>query len=805
MPHRKPARRAGGIALAVIASLLSLSLGANDKNNDLHLDKASNLNSSIPEERLSPDIKVGAAFGDSSVPNLVRRGVENHVYGRFLVNGVDDYELESGDVQMRFHYRDATFGVAPPELGGPGDDWVYLGDIPVTFDEAIDGDSLVLTQHWPDDFPSVTAPFVTWTPATSGHHYHVRAEARYPTGITDDHQDDNVAISLYESILGLRNVDVVILHDASGSMQTAKHAGDTFLAQAKARAIEFVLTMSASDRLAVVAFGGCLPGGVADIWPGPPATLTPVSDWSTKVAAATAIGSDISVPDGGCLTPLGTGLKRASDILSAVSLEFDRKRAILLLGDGEENTGTLRACDGGDPTEPCLGAGLLAQLQANDIRVFSAALGATTPTNWRNCLECLSEETNGRWYATPGPGLALAEVYKDMQQAYTEDDLYRMDRGTTGGGDDTYATFFDGLDNVLYFGLETDDLNAELDLQLAPPMGAWTDADALPGAKVARGRGYLVARIAAPAAGDWRYRVVGEPHRDYLVSVRSDHASVRLALDDLPTLRVGEPIRIRARVDRSGVPVTDARPVAMVQAPFVGSLDARLRDLSRNYLLTHKARPPVGAVLEKQADISPRAALAQILGVDQQAEPVPVIRVPLKHEGDGVYSGTLARHTQVAGIYRVTVKASGDQFDRVQSQQIRVLPGDIDDRKSFAELLRLEPDGKAPFWLLRVYPQDRFGNAITNPSLSGLLKTDLRGGRPDDEPAVGIDGSIEQAIVPIVGRQPTLRSVRIGDRALPLAQESTPEPADQTPGRWIVMLLIVLLIAAGYRWMRPGS
>jgi hypothetical protein len=90
MPHPKPARRSGGIALAVIASLLPLSLGASDKNNDLHLDNAFDLNSSIPEERLSPDIKVGAAFGDSSVPNPVRRGVENHVYGRGPLSHGDD-------------------------------------------------------------------------------------------------------------------------------------------------------------------------------------------------------------------------------------------------------------------------------------------------------------------------------------------------------------------------------------------------------------------------------------------------------------------------------------------------------------------------------------------------------------------------------------------------------------------------------------------------------------------------------------------------------------------------------------------
>jgi len=794
---------AGGIAFAVAVGFPATDSGATPLH-DLYMTPALNVTSVIPSEewqRLSPDIKLGADFADGSLPNLVRRGVDNQVYGRFLINGINDHTVGSNQAKIQFHYRTATPGETPPALDSPGAGWVHIGDLPVTYNEATDGYPLFITKHWPDDYPSVTTRSVTWTwnPATTGTHFHVRAEAVYPTGTVDEKPEDNVAVSLYESILGLRDVDLVILHDVSGSMLFYTHEGDSYIDHAKAHAIPFVLTMNSTDRLAVVAFGGCLSGDVADIWPSPTASLTPVASFANKLAAVSAIQTNVTVLNTGCATPLGVGLQRAVAVLTAETLDPDRKRAILLLSDGYENSGMPRACDGSDPSAPCVGTSLLAQLQANDIRVFTIALGSVAAID---CLECLADGTGGQWYSTPDPGLDLALVYKDMQQAYTEDDLYRVDRGVSGGGDDSYATYFDGLDNLLYFVLETDNLNAELDLQLQPPGGLWSDAAGLKGASVQRGRGYEVVRVTAPAAGTWGYRVTGEPRRDYLVSVRSDYASVRLRLKILPVKKVGEPIVIQARLERNGIPITDAQPIATVHVPFEASLDSRLRSLARDYLLKHQAPPPFGPVLAKEPDLSPRGALVQALGADR-LQPTHAIRVALQHQGDGVYSGTLDRHTQLAGVYRVEVTAASDVFDRVQAQQLRLEPGDIDYRRSLAEIVRLKPDGEAPRWMLRVYPQDGFGNAIADAPLTGLVKVELTDGDLSGKPVLSADGSIEQSIVPAAGRTPVLRRIRIGDHDLIL--DPTPEPAARDYLPWLLLLLVVLAVVARYAWVRARS
>lgn len=120
------------------------------------------------------------------------------------------------------------------------------------------------------------------------------------------------------------------------------------------------------------------------------------------------------------MTPLGVGVERAIQILTAEPADPNRKRTILLLSDGFENSGTPRACNGANPAAPCLGTGLLGQLQANDIRLYSIALGAAAGTD---CLECLATNSDGNWYAPAGPGIVLGEVYLHMQQAYSADDL----------------------------------------------------------------------------------------------------------------------------------------------------------------------------------------------------------------------------------------------------------------------------------------------------------------------------------------------------------------------------------------------
>ena len=743
---------------------IAVASPASGQDHDLVLQPAPNITSPANSTNWhSPDIKVGANFGDASIPDLVRRGVTNPLYARFYINGVLDHTVPSGSVEIRFHYRNALIGETPPALTAPGSGWNFVGALPVTF-TATDP-PFILTKTWPADFPSVTTKHVDWAAPASGSHFHIRAEAVYPGGTSDDNPGDNVAISLYDSILGIRDVDVVVVHDVSGSMIYYTYAGDTYLNHAKSRAQTFVLSMNESHRLAVVAFGGCLTGDVADIWGTP---VPPMKDatWLNKIAAAINIATNVSVPSTGCMTPLGVGVERAIQILTSVPAEATRKRAILLLTDGYENSGTPRACPDTDPSGPCLGAGILAQLQANDIRVFSIALGASA---WTDCLECMTTETDGQWYAPPGPGIDLAQVYLDMQQTYSADDLYRADAGTTGGGDDSYKTYFEGLDDVLYFILQSDNLSAEIKLEIQPPGSGWQSPDSLAGTSVQRDRGYVVARVEKPATGTWGYRVTGEPRQDYLVAVRSDRVGARLAIDVKSKGIAGTPLFITAHLSDRGKPIKTSGLTATIQIPVDSSLDTKLRQAARAHMLRYGTLPIDPMQLRKDPDMDPRAAFVHKITDGQQHKLMKTrdVKVALHHEADGTYSGVLEEDTKVAGEYKVTVTYRNEKADRVQSKSVRLAPAAIDYERSFAELLVLK--GKRddrPRWVVRVYLVDGFGNAISDRSLLRDLRVSVRGAEPDKKPRVAFDSAIEQWLRVSARLTPVLEAVKIGGKDL---------------------------------------
>ncbi len=754
-------------ALLLLALPLAGPLSAQD--HDLVLQPAPNITAPVSSATWhSPDVKVGSDFGDGSVPDLVRRGVTNPIYARFYINGILDHTVPSNSVEIRFHYRNATVGVAPPALNAPGAGWNLIGTLPVTFGA---GDPpFILTHTWPTDYPSVITRYVNWAAPAAGDYFHIRAEAVYPTGTTDDNPGDNVAISLYESILGIRDVDLVIVHDVSGSMLFYTHAGDNYLAHAKSRAQAFVLSMSESHRLAVVAFGGCLPGGRTDIW-GTPVPPLRQANLANKLAAALAIATNVTVPNMGCMTPMGVGLERAVQILTSVPADPTRKRAILLLTDGYENSGTPRACPNTDPSGPCLGSAITAQLKTNDIRVFSIALGASAATD---CLECLTDETGGQWYAPAGPGIDLAQVYLDMQQAYSADDLYRADRGVTGGNDDSYKTYFEGLDDTLYFILQSDNLNAEIDLELRLPGGNWQSPDSLANATVERDRGYVVVRIEKPATGTWGYRVVGEPRRDYLVAVRSDRVGVRLALDLNSKGQVGDPIYIRAHLSDRGKPIRTSRLTATVQVPIDQSFHTLLRQSARDYLLRHGIWPVDPARMRRHSDVSTRAAFVHRItdGQPQKIVTTRTIKVALRQEEDGSYAGVLEEPTTIAGEYRVTVTYRSENADRQQSASVRLAPAKLDHRRSFAELIPLkDPRGDDRRWVVRIYPTDRFGNAITDRSLLEDLRSTVRGAQFSDRPTFAFDSAIEQPLGGEAGRRPVLDTVTIRGKKLKIQSE----------------------------------
>jgi hypothetical protein len=142
------------------------------------------------------------------------------------------------------------------------------------------------------------------------------------------------------------------------------------------------------------------------------------------------------------------------------------------------------------------------------------------------------------------------------------------------------------------------------------------------------------------------------------------------------------------------------------------------------------------------------------------------INVPLKHTGNGFYSGVLDRdNTTTAGLYRVTVKCSERRFHRNFSRQLRLHPGKIDYRKSSAEILMVKSEEQKPIWMLCVYPVDRFGNAITAPSLIKRVQAKVRGASMYKRPEI-VFGTFQQQLRVYPGQKPVLAMVTIDGQRL---------------------------------------
>jgi hypothetical protein len=802
MSDNKRIKKLLDLAIVLSATFLLLAMTNNLRahDHDLVVEPAPDVTSLAPGDWKSPDIKFWADFG-TSAPDIIRRGISNPIYARFYINGIQDFTVPSGGAKIRLHYRNATLGETPPALSDSS--WKDIDTLSVTYTPA-DG-PFAITKTWPTDFPSVTTKSVSWIPPTNVDYFHIRSEVAYLGGITDDNLGDNVAISFYESLSGL--IDVVLVHDTSGSMGYYNYMGTPYLQHASARAQGFVSALGDNDRLGVVEFNSNFPSGYNDVWlPGGSLQLaTPLNKGNANAA--------ISGLSAGGATPMGAGLQRAINLLTAPSPDgITRKKVIILLSDGYENSGTLRACAGANPAAPCVGQNILTQLQTNDIKVFTLALGTSA---WTECLTCLATESDGQWYPSPNPGIDMTDVYLTIQQAYTNDDLYSVDRGVSGGGDDSYSTYFEGVDDVLYFILAWDDLEAKLNLQLHSPSGSWVNPNAMRNAHVFSGNGYYVIRVGNAKSGDWGYRIIGDSDKSYLVAVRSDRVGVRLVMDAKSKGFVGDTIDIKARLSKHGKPIIDAKLNAMVQMPAGASLNSKLRELSRKYILKNQAIPLDAADLKKNPDISPRASFVNKItqGKPESLHATKPVSVPLQHIGDGVYSGSLMNSTTVAGTYTVTINYKDQGIARTQSQPLLLRPGKFDPGRSTAEIVKVGTDDDSLQWLLRVYPVDRFNNAITDSSLLKQVEVNIDGGHVEKKPTVAFDSVFQQPVIVEAKKVPRLLNATIGGNTIEIIKDETsgtdtdtgpgPEPgSDQDYSQIVVIIMILLALALAWVWYR---
>lgn len=748
MRERRLNHWGGGIVVMLLALFMAANTGF-AQNHDLVMTPAADFTSATPADKKSPDLKIGADFGGPAAPDIVRRGIPNEIFARFLVNGMQDHTLPSGTAKIKFYWRHAAGSTdIPPLITDPTGGWNDIGEIPVTYIPA-DG-PFTVTRVWPTNFPSVTNRSVSWTPPETGDYFHVAAEAVYTAGIIDANPGDNVAISLYESRTGL--LDIVLLHDVSGSMGYYNYGGFSYMQHSIARASAFLALVNPLHRISVVSFSSRFTGGSEDSWPGAAPQLRPaiagnVLNANTAIAGLTASGA----------TPMGEGIERAIQILTTAPGPT-RKRIILMLSDGYENTGTPRACNGGDPLNPCVGGGILGQLQANNIRVFSVALGTSA---WTECLKCLATESMGHWYTSLTPGLALAQAYLDMQQEYTGDDLYRVDYGTTGGNNDTFSTYFEGKDDLLYFALEWEDLNTELELKLRGPRSRRR-----PRMNVFKGKGYYVVRVQKPARGTWRYTVSGPAGKAYLAAVRSNRVGARLEMSAETPGVVGGPIHIQAFIGIGKEPITNSKITASVKIPIGPSLNTKIRDTYRAHVLKYKTSPVSPIVLKRNPDISARGAFTAKLRGDSRKPLVRTreVQVTMHRIGRGHYEGVLKEnYTTTSGEYTVTVKSSGRTHDRVYSKQVMMRPAEIDYKKTFGEVMVMKTLRTKSVHLLRVYPTDRFGNAIMHPSFKDRIQTNVKNADKFRKAKFSF-GAFQRTLSVKAGKTPILERIRIDGR-----------------------------------------
>jgi hypothetical protein len=182
-------------------------------------------------------------------------------------------------------------------------------------------------------------------------------------------------------------------------------------------------------------------------------------------------------------------------------------------------------------------------------------------------------------------------------------------------------------------------------------------------------------------------------------------------------------------------------------------------------MLRHKTRPVDPSLLKKAPDLSVRSAFVQQLTRERQAPLVNtrVVKVPLKRTRNGIYAGALpADMTEIAGEYKVTVSYNGERADRVQSRSVRLRPGPVDHRKSFAHLLQIESAGR-PAWLLRIHLMDSAGNAITDRMEVRQIEASIRGAIAGQHirPEPGFDGVFEQQLRVAPKKQPLLSAVSV--------------------------------------------
>jgi hypothetical protein len=367
-----------------------------------------------------------------------------------------------------------------------------------------------------------------------------------PGGLPEDDEPDgcDAPIEFDTDVSGVDQVMLVI--DRSGSMKTDRdQAGDTrtrlewaqagargFAKLQKATGIEIGLVSFADTAESdlplrpIEADGSAIPG---------------THEESEFIAAVDALA-----PDGA--TAIGDALDAARDLLAGEP--GDRTQAILLLSDGENNSGTH------DPLE------VTEELADDGIIVYSVPVGDAADGG---SLAEIADQTGGEVYDSP-TGFELPTIYADLYARirgetplFTRTPLSLLPGPTVGGPGPVHEIKLPIETGAQRLNVMLSNANDQADLwnpgfELVDPGGAVVldDGDA----SVAIDPFFKLARLDAPAPGVWTLRIfANNPYPQelaYWVHVENPTPDCWAGVDPFVVTNPADGVRIRANASFGG-------------------------------------------------------------------------------------------------------------------------------------------------------------------------------------------------------------------------------------------------------------
>ena len=587
-----------------------------------------------------------------------------------------------------------------------------------------------------------------------------------------------------------RRQDIVLVLDRSGSMASENRYEN---AKTASRVLIHLFNglrrdLGTDDRVAIVAFEdetvGFRDGGPSPLIK----TLLPLQQLGDAVKAIDDPAFDFGVP--GTNTPIGDGLIFAIDLLGNAGPITDQRFTIILLTDGQENSGHVAlvpasATNGAVSFQTAVNSSSLRQAVLDPKRCVLSAI-ALGPSADQNVLQQLAVFHAGEFALANDAG-ELSEKFGNMlvnKQAVNA--LTRQTTPTTGVPDPD-APAAPAVLPAIYFSSEPD--ADRLVLAVTPPTGTTVFTDTIQLSRwdgtryqpqtveilaTESDRSTSVTKLPGSALGKpihWRLiHGTGPGNAQQLaasqVLVYVDlHLLADLQLDQ-PSYLTGDRMVLTVRIRQDDQPIRNATVTATLDAPAVGLGQqlVALGDVTPSAIAGNPDRPTwleqrIGALLTKEKwQALPRHCPTGGLfvdGTDQLFDP----------DGDGNYSNTFAQvfkeGTYTWNLSVAGVDVNGNPFTRelTTSTFVRVK---VDPRATTVTVTRIphDPSGLLAAQVV-ILPQDKRGEDLGPGKDSEVIWSLVDGAFQDvfthQPPPVQTDGTYRRVVLFNNHQRPVLR------------------------------------------------